>query len=85
MLVFGTRSYLYNLAMVVLVCGRCRNSAAHALRRRVVKFTLFFIPLFPISSKYTTQCTSCGAESKLTKEQADQLQSPVRQTAVPQL
>jgi len=84
MILFGTRRYLYQLAMVVLVCGRCGTSAAHALRHRVVKFTLFFIPLFPISSKYTTQCPSCGAVSNLTKEQATHLQTPTHPTPVPQ-
>ncbi|MBC3844019.1 zinc-ribbon domain-containing protein [Streptacidiphilus sp. 4-A2] len=83
MIIFGTRRYLYQLAMVVLLCGRCGNSAAHALRRRVVKFTLFFIPLFPVSSKYTTQCTACGSLTNLTKEQAEQLQTPVQPTPVP--
>lgn len=57
MIIWGTRSYIYQLAMITLLCGRCGNPSAHALRRRVMKFTLFFIPLFPISSKYSTQCT----------------------------
>jgi hypothetical protein len=36
---------------------------------------LFFVPLFPFSTKFTTQCTFCGAEQKITKEQAEQLQA----------
>jgi hypothetical protein len=74
MIIFGTKGYLYQLAMLTLVCGHCRNPSAHALRKRVTKFTLFFIPLFPISTKYMTQCTFCGAEQKVPKEQAEQLQ-----------
>ncbi|MER6789774.1 zinc-ribbon domain-containing protein [Streptomyces sp. NPDC000658] len=73
MIIFGTKGYLYQLAILTLVCGRCGNPAAHTLRKRVTKFTLFFVPLFPISTKYATQCTFCGAEQKATKEQADQL------------
>lgn len=73
MIIFGTKGYLYQLAILTLVCGHCRNPAAHTLRKRVTKFTLFFVPLFPISTKYATQCTFCGAEQKVTKEQADQL------------
>jgi len=61
--------------MLTLLCGSCGNPAAHSLKQRVTKFTLFFVPLFPISSKYSTQCTFCGAQQKLTKEQADQLQA----------
>lgn len=75
MIIFGTRSVLYRLAMITLLCGRCGNPAAHSLRKRVVKFTLFFIPLFPISTKYSTQCTFCGTELAVPKEQALQLQA----------
>lgn len=74
-ILFGTKGYLYQLAILTLVCGQCGNPAAHTLRKRVTKFTLFFVPLFPISTKYTTQCTFCGAEQKVTKEQAEQLQA----------
>ncbi|MGV9313073.1 zinc-ribbon domain-containing protein [Streptomyces sp. NPDC003691] len=75
MIIFGTKGYLYQLAIVTLVCGRCGNPAAHTLRKRVTKFTLFFVPLFPVSTKYGTQCTFCGAESQLSGEQAEQLQA----------
>ncbi|MEU6539771.1 zinc-ribbon domain-containing protein [Streptomyces sp. NPDC047000] len=75
MIVFGTKGYLYQLAVLTLVCGRCGNPAAHTLRKRVTKFTLFFVPLFPLSVKYATQCTFCGAEQKVTREQAEQLRS----------
>jgi len=75
LILFGTKGYLYQLAILTLVCGRCGNPAAHTLRKRVTKFTLFFVPLFPISTKYATQCTFCGAESKLSAEEAEQLQT----------
>lgn len=73
MIIFGTRGYLYQLAVLTLVCGWCGNPAAHTLRKRVTKFTLFFVPLFPFSTKYATQCTFCGGEQRIPKEQADQL------------
>ncbi|MEV0639554.1 zinc-ribbon domain-containing protein [Streptomyces sp. NPDC050619] len=75
MIIFGTKGYLYQLAILTLVCGQCGNPSAHTLRKRVTKFTLFFVPLFPFSTKYATQCTFCGAEQKVTKEQAEQLQA----------
>lgn len=73
MIIFGTRGYLYQLAVLTMVCGWCGNPAAHTLRKRVTKFTLFFVPLFPISVKYATQCTFCGGEQKIPKEQAEAL------------
>ncbi|WUH92057.1 zinc ribbon domain-containing protein [Streptomyces sp. NBC_00433] len=79
MIIFGTKGYLYTLAMITLVCGRCGNPAAHSLKKRVTKFSLFFIPLFPISTKYVTQCTFCGAAQQLSKEQADQLLASAQQ------
>lgn len=75
MIIFGTKGYLYQLAILTLVCAQCGNPAAHTLRKRVTKFTLFFVPLFPVSTKYATQCTFCGAEQKVTGEQAEQLQA----------
>lgn len=74
-ILFGTKGYLYQLAILTLVCGQCGNPAAHTLRKRVTKFTLFFVPLFPISTKYATQCTFCGAETKVNAEDAEQLQA----------
>ncbi|WP_274562012.1 zinc-ribbon domain-containing protein [Streptomyces spiramyceticus] len=79
MIIFGSRSYLYQLAILTLVCGRCGNPAAHTLKKRVSKFTLFFVPLFPFSTKYATQCTFCGAEQQVPKEQAEQLQVQAQQ------
>ncbi|MEV6653062.1 zinc-ribbon domain-containing protein [Streptomyces sp. NPDC051219] len=73
MVLFGTKTYLHQLAMLTLVCGSCGNPAAHTLRKSVTKFTLFFVPLFPLSTKYRTQCTFCGLEQQVTQEQAGQL------------
>ncbi|MEW1721833.1 zinc-ribbon domain-containing protein [Streptomyces sp. NPDC093109] len=73
MLLFGTKGYLHQLAILTLICGQCGNPSAHTLTKRVTKFTLFFVPLFAFSTKYATQCTFCGAEQQLSQEQADQL------------
>ncbi|MEV8526110.1 MULTISPECIES: zinc-ribbon domain-containing protein [unclassified Streptomyces] len=81
MIIFGTRRYLHQLAMLTLVCGNCGNPSAHALRKYVTKFTLFFVPLFPFSTSFRTQCTFCGLEQQITKQQADGL---LAQQAAPQ-
>lgn len=74
MIIFGTKLYLYQLAILTLTCRHCGNAAAHTLRKRVSKFTLFFVPLFPVSTNYATQCTFCGMEQEVPKEWAEQLQ-----------
>jgi hypothetical protein len=71
MIIFGTRGYVIQLAILTFVCGNCGNPAAHTLRKYVTKFTLFFIPLFPVSTKFRTQCTFCGIEHRIPKEQAE--------------
>lgn len=73
MIIFGTKTYLIQLAMLNLLCGGCGNPASHSVKQRVTKFTLFFVPLFPISTKYLTQCTFCGVTAQMSKEESDQL------------
>ncbi len=73
MIIFGFRSYLRALAVVTLVCRHCGNPAAHRVVELTRKFTLFFVPLFPVSRSRAMTCTYCGTSTKLTKEHADQL------------
>ncbi|MEU8632446.1 zinc-ribbon domain-containing protein [Amycolatopsis sp. NPDC048633] len=79
MLIWGWRTRIYVLAMTTFLCGRCGNPASHAVRKAVTKFTLFFIPLFPISVKYSAQCTFCGIENRIPKEDAVRLQAQEEQ------
>ncbi|WP_433622998.1 zinc-ribbon domain-containing protein [Nocardia sp. CA-120079] len=51
--------------MITLVCGRCGNPAAHALRRLATTFTIFFIPILPLGNKHYIECTWCGASTPL--------------------
>ncbi|HEY3478510.1 MAG TPA: zinc-ribbon domain-containing protein [Streptomyces sp.] len=83
MLIWGWRTRIYVLAMTTFLCGRCGNPASHAVRKAVTKFTLFFIPLFPISVKYSAQCTFCGIENRIPKEDAVRLQAQEEQGQAP--
>lgn len=73
MIIFGFKSYVTLLATLNLVCPNCHNPAAHRLHKAVRKFTLFFVPLFPVSTKHFLDCTFCGLQRQLTKEEAEQL------------
>ncbi|HWO64262.1 MAG TPA: zinc-ribbon domain-containing protein [Umezawaea sp.] len=73
MVIFGVRTKVFLLTMLTLVCPRCGNPAAHPLHKAVTKFTLFFIPLFPVKTRYSTQCTFCGLGNRLSKEDATRL------------
>ncbi|WP_245607041.1 zinc ribbon domain-containing protein [Pseudonocardia spinosispora] len=72
-IIFGFRRYLSQLAMLTLVCGHCNNPCAHPLRKAVTKFTLFFVPLFPVRVVYSVQCTFCGTTAQFGRQRADEL------------
>lgn len=73
MLIFGLRTVIYRLGVLTLVCRNCGNQAAQVLSRRVTKFSLFFIPLFPVRTRYGMQCTFCGASYDISKDEASRL------------
>jgi len=72
-LVWGFKSYVRLLGVLTLVCGNCQNPAAQRVVEQVRKFTLFWIPLFPVKRQTLMTCTYCGVATALTKEQAEQL------------
>ncbi|MCA1655816.1 MAG: zinc ribbon domain-containing protein, partial [Pseudonocardiaceae bacterium] len=73
MIIYGWRQYIQVLGVLHLVCGQCGNSAEQVLRKLTTKFTLFWIPLFPINKKHTLTCTVCESEQKVPGAQAQQL------------
>jgi hypothetical protein len=74
-LIFGTRRTVTQIAMVMLTCGRHGGPAAHSVLATVTKFTLFFVPLFPVRTRHHVQCTFCGAATEVPKEEAQRLQA----------
>lgn len=73
MIIFGVKTYTRLLATLSLVCPSCGQRAAQRLFENVNKFTLFFIPLFPVGTSRRMDCINCGYASKVSKEQAEQL------------
>jgi hypothetical protein len=78
-ILFGFRRKASRLATIFVMCGHCHTPAAHALTRTRRYFTLFFIPIIPLGTKYFTTCTMCGAVTQITKEGADQYLASVAQ------
>jgi len=70
---FGFRTAVRRLGVVSLVCRNCGNTAAQVISRRVTKFTLFFVPLFPIRTRYGQQCSFCGASYDISRAEATRL------------
>jgi len=70
LIVWGFKTYTATLGTVTLAC-RNGHTAAHRLARSTRKFTLFFIPLFPVKKRYYSVCTMCGQQVVWTKEEAE--------------
>ena len=70
-LLLGTSVRRALLVTVVFICGYCDKNVPQRVEKLATKFTLFFVPLFTVSSRYTNQCTNCGGVTDLTREQAD--------------
>lgn len=79
--IFGFKKYVEVLGVVTFVCSHCQHPAAQRIERVTTKFTLFFIPLFPTSTKYLVQCAYCGASSRIDAGEAERLLAAEQRTA----
>jgi hypothetical protein len=64
MLIFGTRWTLVVLGQLLYSCSHCQKQTMHSALVNKGKFTLFFIPLFPIGKKYLISCNLCGLRNR---------------------
>ena len=71
MLIIGVGVTEVLLSTLVFTCETCGSNAAHQLTKQNRKFSLFFIPLFSVSTKYLDRCTACGRIIEVSKEQAE--------------
>jgi predicted RNA-binding Zn-ribbon protein involved in translation (DUF1610 family) len=71
MLIIGLGVVEHLLATLVFSCETCGNHAAHQLTKQSRKFSLFFVPLFSIGTKYLDTCGACGRIIEVGKEQAE--------------
>lgn len=52
------------------LCMNCNNEVKHAVIRNRLYFTLFFIPLLPLHTRYSVVCPACTFERKIKKSEA---------------
>ena len=71
MLIFGLSAKNFVMATLTFLCETCGNNAPHQLIKRVNRFSLFFIPLFPISTRYLDTCGACGRVLDVPRAQAE--------------
>ena len=71
MLIFGLSSKQVLLATLYYVCEVCGNQAAHQLVKQMRRFTLFFIPLFSVGTRYEDTCTFCARTIDVPRDRAE--------------
>jgi predicted RNA-binding Zn-ribbon protein involved in translation (DUF1610 family) len=71
MLIIGIGVTEVLLSTLAFTCETCGNHAAHRLTKQNRKFSLFFIPLFSVGTKYLDSCTACGRIIEVSKVQAE--------------
>lgn len=72
LIIWGTKGFEKVLGMTKqpYQCSHCGNANYYKIVRQRVWFTLFWIPLFPVSTKYYVLCPICDFGSKLKKDEA---------------
>lgn len=75
-IIWGSRTFQKILAHTgPYTCNNCNNPTPFNLIRVANWFTLFWIPLFPVSIKYYHTCPICNQGTQLTKQQAKDMQA----------
>jgi len=59
------------MATLFYVCETCGNQAAHQLVKRTNRFTLFFLPLFPVSTRCLDTCAACARTITVPRDRAE--------------
>lgn len=59
------------LRTVVFLCGYCGISAQQRVMRSRNRLSVFFVPLFTVSTRYVVECTNCGGTTAISREEAD--------------
>jgi translation initiation factor 2 beta subunit (eIF-2beta)/eIF-5 len=73
-ILFGFRTSHRRLAVLTMVCEVCGVTAAQALIKRSTRFTVFFVPLFPVRrGTYHLECSNCGAMRPVDPREATRL------------
>jgi hypothetical protein len=73
-LLFGLRTRDRLISTHSGTCEYCGVIATQALVKRATKFTLFFVPLFPVRpSRYHLECGNCGTHRSVDRAVAGRM------------
>ncbi len=72
LIIWGTKGFekILGTSAQPYHCQHCNNTQYYKITRVRTWFTLFWIPIFPFSSKYYITCPICNYGMQLKKEEA---------------
>lgn len=70
-IIYGYRTSNKVMGQLPQVCAKCQQRGMHTVVRSRRMFTLFWIPLFPITKKTVMRCSLCGNQMEIDSKQAD--------------
>ena len=82
-IIFGHRWTATAFGQVQISCPQCAKQAFHTAQFIKGKFTFFFIPLIPLSSRYQVTCNLCGNKRRALGILRTQLEALHRQGIIP--
>ncbi len=62
LIIFGSNEKKTNQGEIRRYCPVCGRETQHTRENRVMRLTLYFVPLLPLSSKSVERCNLCGHE-----------------------
>ena len=75
LVIFGLSRKERAAGLVALVCAVCGHPGPQPLVRRRTRFTVFFVPVLPLGSRWETRCPVCGTTHRLSAGEARRLQA----------
>ncbi len=60
LVIFGRRRKELPVGQLALPCPKCRRTVFHNAVALKSRFTLFFVPLIPMGTRYLVKCGVCG-------------------------
>lgn len=70
MLIWGTQTQAFIVALTRFVCGLCHREAPQRIYERRTRFTFFFLPLFTTNRVWFLECVQCGRTTWVNKDYA---------------
>jgi hypothetical protein len=75
LVIFGLSRKERPAGLVALLCAVCGHPGPQPLVRRRTRFTVFFVPVLPLGSRWETRCPVCGTTHRLSAGEARRLQA----------